>query len=277
MDWSGAVRGRLATCVLDASSGRVEVAQWKNRGEVLTFLLRTVFDLCPSGECLLGFDFCFSFPFWFLGHLGLSSAPEAWERVRDEGEGWARFLPFPFFGPQGSRPPEGVPLFRLTEELVRRSGQGRPQSVFKLAGAGAVGMASLTGMPALLSLRAAGVRVWPFDPPGEVTAVEIYPRLFQKRLRKGDPSARASFVLALGLEGDALEPAVASEDVFDALVAAVGMARAGFLRLLGYGEEFRTSPLVQAEGWIFPVGDPGPAHRGLGADPMGSVRVGAEK
>jgi hypothetical protein len=38
-----------------------------------------------------------------------------------------------------------------------------------------VGPGSIRGMPLLAKLRAAGIAIWPFDPPGDRTVFEVYP------------------------------------------------------------------------------------------------------
>src|SRR5262245_29954190 len=55
---------------------------------------------------VVGLDFAFSFPTWFLRELGVTSARELWEMVGREGESWLGDCPPPFWGkPFHKRPP----------------------------------------------------------------------------------------------------------------------------------------------------------------------------
>ena len=72
--------------------------------------------------------------------------------------------------------PSGFTDFRTTEILVKSNGYS-PKPIWQLAGAGAVGAQSLTGMPFLHRLQQRGAAIWPFDPIKPVTVVEVYPAL----------------------------------------------------------------------------------------------------
>ena len=63
--------------------------------------------------------------------------------------------------------PGDIPEFRLAEQAAMTTRKVRPQPVWKIAYAGAVGGQTLTGLPALnrLQTRIPGVKVWPFDLP----------------------------------------------------------------------------------------------------------------
>lgn len=60
-----------------------------------------------------------------------------------------------------------LPEFRHAEDAIVAAKKGRPQSVWKIAYAGAVGGQTLTGVPALEKLRAKfpSLRIWPFEVP----------------------------------------------------------------------------------------------------------------
>lgn len=78
------------------------------------------------------------------------------------------------------RPPPhpGLPGHRLTE--ARTPGAPRPKSPFQLAGAGAVGAQTLTGIAWLSRLRQRpGAAVWPFQPWDDAAVVlaEVYPSM----------------------------------------------------------------------------------------------------
>ena len=177
---------------------------------------------------VVGFDFCFSFPAWFVrDEHGVGSAPEFWRRVVDEGhaERWLmrgaedrRFWGKPGVGHRGERPAEfsGEHLHRMLRatdidckiaaEIPEAERQARvrgitPKSVFQIGGSGSVGTASLRGFAVLLRLREAGFRVWPFDAPELVgrdarpLVVEMYTRLNTGAVRKSNAEARAAYLL----------------------------------------------------------------------------------
>jgi len=108
-----------------------------------------------------------------------------------------------------------------------------PKSVFQIGGAGAVGTASLRGMPGLLVLREAGFRIWPYDEPSvkEPLVVEIYTRLMTGAVNKSSEAARTAYLakkrkesaMYAGLSRLVMAKARASEDAFDALVTALVM------------------------------------------------------
>jgi hypothetical protein len=108
-----------------------------------------------------------------------------------------------------------------------------PKSVFQIGGAGAVGTASLRGMPGLLVLREAGSRIWPYDEPSlkKPLVVEIYTRLMTGAVNKSSEAARTDYLakkrrenaMYAGLSRLVVAKARASEDAFDALVTAMVM------------------------------------------------------
>ena len=109
-----------------------------------------------------------------------------------------------------------------------------PKSVFQIGGAGAVGTASLRGIPYLLKLREAGFAVWPFDAPAlerSPMVVEIYTRLMTGAVNKSSEVARTAYLakkrkesaMYAGLSRLVMAKARASEDAFDALVTAMVM------------------------------------------------------
>lgn len=176
---------------------------------------------------VVGFDFCFGFPEWFVrGEHGAASGPAFWEVVEREGhaERWlgregvdARFWGKPGLIRKGGRPEEfsGEMLHRMlratdidcklvaliAEEERRERVKGiAPKSVFQIGGAGSVGTASLRGFGVLLRLREAGFRVWPFDRPGlalkrpQPLVVEIYTRLMTGAVKKSSAEARKAYL-----------------------------------------------------------------------------------
>lgn len=65
--------------------------------------------------------------------------------------------------------PKDIPEFRITEIEALAQKKARPQPVWKIAYAGAVGGQTLTGLPAIERLRAKfpALRLWPFEVPLE--------------------------------------------------------------------------------------------------------------
>jgi hypothetical protein len=200
----------------------------RDRAEIVRHLAEVARD---RPRTVVGLDFAFSFPAWFLRARGVASAPAAWDLAAEEGERWLAECLEPFWGKKGRRKPPADPArppFRLTEgERPPLRGIG-PKSVFQIAGAGAVGTGSLRGMPCLRELRAAGFAVWPFDPPRFPLLVEIYPRWLTGRVRKSSRVARALHLASRfpGLPSALADAASSSEDAFDAAVSALRMAAA---------------------------------------------------
>jgi len=228
VDWSGALRGAQRTIWLAATRHRalVRLERGRDRRELVDHLLEHA-RRRPS--IVVGLDFAFSFPAWFLREREIGSAREAWSLVRDEGERWLATCTPPFWGRRNRPRPladSARPRFRRTESTRPPLHGVGPKSVFQIGGAGAVGTGSLRGMPFLAELRAGGFSIWPFDPPRLPMIVEIYPRWLTGRVRKTSPVARA---LHVATNFEDLDPALAdlaasTEDAFDAAVSALRMA-----------------------------------------------------
>jgi hypothetical protein len=261
VDWSGdkgpGQRKKIWAGVWTASptGGKLTLEGGRTREELVAWLVEMSRE---TPRMVVGFDFSFSYPAWFLRELGIGSALEFWELVAaGRGEEWlhrdcgdVRF--WGRVGPRrhGKKPAEfcGEHAHRMlrraetvlkvraemTDPLqVARIAGIAPKSVFQIGGAGAVGTASLRGMPGLLVLRAAGFRVWPFDEPSwkEPLVVEIYTRLMTGAVTKSSEVARTAYLakkrresaMYAGLSRGVVAKARASEDAFDALVTAMVM------------------------------------------------------
>lgn len=234
VDWSGALAGErrriwLAESRVAGGAGpqlaRLECG--RDRPETIQELIDTAHR---DPRVVVGLDFAFSGPAWFLARVGATSARELWELVAREGERWLAESPKPFWGKPGIRCPafdDAHPAWRATEsETVRERGIG-PKSVFQIGGAGSVGTGSLRGMPYLAALQDAGFSIWPFDPPRLPMAVEIYPRQLTGPVNKSSPVARALYLQARFADqaDEVLRLAGSSEDAFDAAVSALRMQR----------------------------------------------------
>jgi hypothetical protein len=226
IDWSGAKKGAARSIWLaEARDGRlVRLESGRTREQVGELLLG---EAERDPELVVGLDFAFSLPSWFLRARGIADAPALWELMARACEDWIRDPPSPFWRVQ-RRAPEGAPKewqWRRTELEAERVAGIRAKSVFQLVGAGHVGTGSLRGMPLLRRLREHGFRIWPFDEPAFPLAVEIYPRLLTGAVVKTDAAARVAYLE----RHPELEPgfrllAAADENAFDAAVSALAMA-----------------------------------------------------
>ena len=261
--------------------GRVGLEGGRTRVEVGDWLIGMAEE---TPRMVVGFDFCFSFPEWFVrGEMGCEDGPAFWDLVaREHGERWLAtgYEDRRFWGKPHKRPEEfsGDRLHRMmratdidcklaamipqAERAARIKGI-TPKSVFQIGGSGSVGTASLRGMPVLKRLREAGFAVWPFDRPGleegRPMVVEMYSRLNTGAVHKSNAAARAAYLLKKRREDAAyaalprgvMEKARGSEDAFDALVSCMVMtARKGEFAGLGVPKD----PGYRVEGWTWAPG-----------------------
>jgi hypothetical protein len=272
--WTAAASGRI-------DGGRVSLQGGRTREELGEWLIA----MARETPCMVvGFDFCFSYPEWFVrGELGCANAPAFWELVASgHGERWLatgcddrRFWGKPHKRPQEFSGERLHRMLRATDidcKLAARIPEAEraarvkgitPKSVFQIGGSGSVGTASLRGMPVLQRLRKAGFTVWPFDPPalrqGRPLVVEMYSRLNTGPVHKSNAAARAAYLLRKRREDAAyaalpqtvMQRARASEDAFDALVSCMVMTarRDEFARLKQPKE-----PASAVEGWTWAPG-----------------------
>jgi hypothetical protein len=245
-----------------AYGGRVTLESDRTRDELTEWLIALARD---TPRLVVGVDFCFSYPEWFVRELGAATAPEFWAIAAARGEDWlgrecadARFWGRAGGGRDGKKPPEFCAenahrMFREADLACKV--QGRildpsdaakvkgiaPKSPFQIGGAGAVGTGTLRGIPQLLRLRRGGFSVWPFDVPRLPVVLEIYPRLMTGAVNKGSLEDRKAYLSRKrridpayrALAAAVVRKARESEDAFDALVSAMAMAkqRASFLTL----------------------------------------------
>jgi hypothetical protein len=226
IDWSGRRTGeRRYLWTAEAAGGELlRLTCGRTRAEVKGDLVRR------RGETpgpVVGFDFSFSLPAWFLDQRGFAGAPDLWAAAARDGEGWLHDCAPPFWGRPGRPRPELPQHLRVTEAGLAAVGGIRPKSTFQIGGAGSVGTGSLRGFPVLARLRDAGFAIWPIDAPAAApVAVEIYPRLLTGAVVKSDLEARRAHLDARhpGIPPALRELAVASEDAFDAAVSALVMS-----------------------------------------------------
>lgn len=261
--WTASAKGRTM-------GGTVTLEGGRNRDELCAWLMELA---KATPRIVVGFDFIFSYPDWFLAELGMWSAAELWRHVAEgQGERWLHpeCVDDRFWGKPKKKPAEfcGDRMHRMmrrtdrelkmaawmTDTAAARMVGIAPKSPFQIGGSGSVGTGSLRGMPYLLRLREAGFSVWPFDPPGLPVVVEMYSRLMTGPVHKSSEAARTAYLKRradepafAGLSRAVVTKARASEDAFDALVSCLIMAqhREEFLRLRqasdpGYAVEGQT-------------------------------------
>jgi hypothetical protein len=262
----------------EVHGGAVRLEGGRTRHELCDWLIAMAQE---TPRMVVGFDFCFSFPAWFVrDELGCVDAPAFWEVVaREHGERWLAngCEDRRFWGKPHKRPAEfsGELLHRMLRatdidcklaalipepQRAARIQGITPKSVFQIGGSGSVGTASLRGMPVLLRLRQAGFAVWPFDRPSlkhrRPLVVEMYSRLNTGPVHKSNPSARAAYLLRKRKEETAyaalprgvMQKARAGEDAFDALISCMVMT--------AHRERFASLPMPKdaahrVEGWTW--------------------------
>lgn len=222
IDWSGAKKfGRKIVVAEVGESGLAVLKdEWKSRDAIAEDLIQKANQ---DANFIVGFDFAFSFPQWFLKEKRCKSAVEFWELIQKEGDLWISNLTSPFFK-KGTGPPRKS-QFRKTEIEIKQRTSMNPETVFKLVGPKQVGKSSITGMPILRKLRENKFNIWPFDPPKLPLVVEIYPRLFyDNKIKKNNPEHRWEFLNKYPELSDFDRmKATCSDDIFDAVVSAFEM------------------------------------------------------
>jgi hypothetical protein len=223
IDWSGAkTRAHRKIWIAEARGGDLLMVECgRSREEVAAWLIE---QAAHRERLVVGMDFAFSFPAWFLDQQGCATAEDLW-RLAAEGavEAWLTECAPPFWGRPGkSRGGDDIVRFRATEASTTA------KSVFQIGGAGAVGTGSLRGMPILHKLRQAGFAVWPFTAiaPHQSVVLEIYPRTWSAGVRKSRQNERDRW-LARPQYADVSprmrEIAASTEDAFDAAISALAM------------------------------------------------------
>jgi len=253
IDWSGnASAAARFTAIAVVRSGNISSVETGRSGSTLADHVEELAGLDP--QTVVGLDFAFSLPAWYLRERGFDDVRALWRAAGAEGEQWLRGTG-PFWGRPGIKKPALREHFRRTDLAVPAVGGITPKSVFQVGGAGAVGTGSVRGMPFLLGLVERGFHVWPFE-GGWPLVVEIYPRILTGPVVKSSAAARRDYLRdpRWRLDGNMLSIAAATEDTFDAAVSTLVMAEhADELRAL----EPATDPQTLLEGAIwFPTSVP---------------------
>ncbi|WP_157001482.1 hypothetical protein [Paracoccus sp. S4493] len=260
LDWSAAGRPTRGADSIWIGDDRGLLANPPTRMEA-HHLLQGLAE--PGTRLLIGADFAFGHPSGLARQItGRADALALWDHLdaqhsddarncsnyRDVAAGLNRALDSPVFWGDGRRlPTPDLPRLRppphpdLKPHRVTETpapGGPRPKSPFQLAGAGAVGAQSLTGIPWLNRLRQrAGTAVWPFQPwqDAELVLAEVYPLMLGRLDVAGWPCLDAAQVglLARTLRAlddrDALVPMLAPDPRI-ADLAAEG-------QILGFGHD----------------------------------------
>lgn len=262
--WTRSPKGKTMGGVVTLEGGRT-------RDELCDWLVEMAAE---TPRMVVGFDFIFSYPGWFLKEHGVRSAPEFWKSVADgQGEKWlhrecedARFWgkpkkkPAEFCGENMHRMMRRADMeVKVVSQIAEPAKAARvvgiaPKSPFQIGGSGSVGTGSLRGMPYLLKLREAGFSVWPFDAPTFPMAVEMYSRLMTGPVNKSSETARVAYLKKrqyAGLSRAVMTAAKGGEDAFDALVSCLVMTecRAEFPDL-----KKATDPVYAIEGQTWQPG-----------------------
>src|SRR5262245_2809133 len=172
IDWSGAKAvstQRRTICTAIGGADGITAESGRTRDETI--------DMVESlaGPVVVGIDMSFGVPAWFASDHDCSTIAAVWEAAERDGENWLEPAP-PFWRERRTVPAER--RFRACESRLHDAGFAA-KSIFQLVGNGQVGAGSIRGMPFLTRLRAAGFAIWPFDPPGNRTVLEIYPSLLR--------------------------------------------------------------------------------------------------
>lgn len=249
IDWSGRIEGERRTIwTAHARDGRlISLENGRRRGEVIDHVI----SVAPRFERLVvGLDFAFSFPAWFLNDRGLTSVHALWQLAGVEGEQWLKDCNPPFWGKPGRKRPLSGDYYRVTEREFPSVAGVQAKSVFQVGGAGAVGTGSVRGMPFLGRLHDAGFSIWPFDQSGWPRVIEIYPRLLTGPVIKSNQGGRERYLEdhfpALGGETTGLT--ASSEDAFDAAVSALVMS-AHADELAGIAEDHESPGRLEGRIW----------------------------
>lgn len=235
VDWSGAQdeQGQLAHIWLAvAEAGSLNrLTNGFTRDEVVAVLVE---EIKSDEPVIIGLDFAFSFPQWYLQWRNKQNARGLWKLAEAEGDQWLNGDTWPFWGRRDTtyqkRPAD------LTEDLRLRATEedhNTAKSVFQINGKGSVGTGTIRGLPALKRLQDAGATIWPFDAvnPNGSNVVEIYPRAFYGRGVINNRAVRGRNCRRVYLEK--LYPCLerywrdimtGSDDAFDAGVSALVMS-----------------------------------------------------
>ena len=258
VDWSGDARlnaQREHIWVAEAEQGRlVGLENERTRDEVVDWLLEQIHE---GGSLVIGLDFAFSFPEWYLRWRNLQNVQEFWDMAAAEGEDWLKCQTWPFWGRRGSQNQQRPENLAEDRQFRETDWVYYGKSVFQVSGGGSVGTGSIRGFHYLALMQDADATIWPFDGPetGRPNVVEIYPRVFYRNsvTHSGNDDGRDSRRRYLegnypGLGQQWQDSMSGSPDAFDAGVSALVMS-ANVEALQGLQQA--TEPRIALEGEIW--------------------------
>jgi hypothetical protein len=207
---------------------------------------------------VVGFNFPFSLPAWFLRDNELT-AKALWADAALRAS-WLETCPEPFYGRAARRrpwPKPRGPLYRETELAALAARGIATPTVFRLAGSKQPGATCLRCAGALDRLQAAGVAIWPFDDPRLPMCVEIDHRLLLPDIDVFDRKARAHHidVTRWPQPGPDRDAAVDNPHAFEAVFCARRLAGAGEI----VARDWSPTVVERTEGRIYEPSAPPPA------------------
>jgi hypothetical protein len=235
----------------DNGNVTVKLESGRTRSEIAEWLIALSAE---TPRMIVGFDFCFSYPAWFVrDEHGCKTAPAFWQHIadNDHAERWLTrsHEDTRFWGKPHKRPAEfsGEHLHRMMRatdidcKLIAHIPEAERQARVK----------GITPKSVF--------RIWPFDKPqlaSKPLVVEMYTRLNTGAVHKSNPAARAAYLLRkrreypeyAALGRTVMQRARGSEDAFDALVSTMVMAaRRDTFAVLPRPRD----PLHGIEGWTW--------------------------
>lgn len=281
IDWSGAKGSRhagLAIAVCAAGSSAPEIIMppsgrkaW-SRSECADWIAAGM-DLPIQSKVLIGIDSAFSMPFvdkgGYLPDTQIAdTAPALWQALEATCSEASDLYGGPFVEANGAyylragaRGGRFERRMRVCEQKAIDNGAGPCESVFHLIGPSQVGLSGLSTMRMLNQLSGASpVRIWPYEPVDDGTAVlvEIYAAAFASLGgHRGKMRGIGTLNAVLGALGsdamvDMPATAQAGEHAADALVTAAGLRMISGEHKYWYPSALSTK-VRRTEGWIFGV------------------------
>ncbi|HWW99123.1 MAG TPA: hypothetical protein VNY74_15560, partial [Edaphobacter sp.] len=84
--WAAVWTSAAGSSASSSNEGKVVLESGRSRVELMEWLVELARE---TPRMVVGFDFSFSYPAWFLREMGIGSAPEFWRVVADgQGERW---------------------------------------------------------------------------------------------------------------------------------------------------------------------------------------------
>ena len=224
IDWSGAKHGagkKIWAAEFRDDKPVEELITGKNGEAIKQYLIGAAKD----GETIVGLDFAFSFPAWFVWEHA-PSARDLWSVVADRGETWLGECTEPFWGRRGIQCRVSPEKRNRWTEKNLKIGNIQPKSVFQINGGGSVGTGSIRGMKMLHELGS-DFRIWPFDGANLPLIIEIWPRALTGEVKKCDEAERKKYLSQKykWMPESWRAAAEKCEDAFDAVVSACVMQK----------------------------------------------------